>query len=142
MSPIPGSIHRRPRSDSGAVRLWTWARTRRRPWTCPEVAEAAAITDRRTREIVRALHEARLLDCVRESEVVGQHGQEAAEWELSAAGRAMLAPPVLIVDGEAGRIVGIRAAVNGDGTAKLRRAVERSGLSTRAAARAMGVHDS
>lgn len=138
---VTGSIHRRPRSDSGAVRLWAWARTRRGSWTCAEAAEAATITPRRAREIVRALHAAGLLDCIRETETAGQVGQVPAEWAMSAGGRAIDGAPVLIVDGASGRITGIRAAVNGDGTDKLRRAIERSKLSTREAARQLQVNN-
>lgn len=145
MAPTKGSIHRRPRSDSGAARIWDWARGKRGPWTSADAAEACEISPRRCRAIVAAMHDAGLLDCERESELaqgsVGMGGQQAAEWSLSVAGRALAAPPVLIVDRETGAITGIRAAANGDGTAKLRRHVERSGLTGRAAARALGVND-
>jgi len=141
MSPTPGSIHRRPRSDSGAARLWQWARTRRGPWTTLEAAEAAELTARRTRAIVAALGDAGLLDRIKESELEGDAGQQAAEWEMSAAGRALAAPPVLIVDGQVGIITGVRAAANGDGTEKLRKAIARSKLSIRAAAKQLQVNE-
>jgi len=50
--------------------------------------------------------------------------------------------PVLIVDGVTGAITGIRAPADSDGAAKLRRHVERCGLSTRAAAKALQGNDS
>lgn len=140
MSPIPGSIHRRPRSDSGAVRLWAWARARRRPWTCPEAAEQCRISSGRCRAIVRAMHDTGLLDQVRGSELVGGLGQGAAEWRLSAEGRAARQPPVLVVDGERGIIVGTRPAGDGRGNALLRQAVDASGLTRPAAAARLGVH--
>jgi hypothetical protein len=142
MSPSKGSVHRRARSDSGAVRLWDWARGRRGSWTCAAAAEAADITSRRAREIVRALHAAELVECIRETETLGGgQGQSAAEWAMSAAGRAVKGAPVLIVDGKSGRIVGVRAATDGDGAVPLRRAVERSKLPLREAARRLKVND-
>lgn len=138
MAPYRGAIHRRPRSDSGAARLWQWARTRRAPWLVAEAAEAAGITARRARAIVTALGEAGYLDCTRLSDAIG----EAAEWRLSEAGRALAGPPILVIDGATGLVTGARAApVGSDGNAMLQRAVRRSGLSGRAAAAALGVND-
>jgi predicted ArsR family transcriptional regulator len=110
MSPTKGSIHRKPRSDSGAARLWQWARERRGPWTCAEAAEACEISPRRCRAIVAALHAGGVLDCERESETVGGVGNTPAEWSLSAEGRALAMAPVMVVDGRSGLITGIRAA--------------------------------
>jgi hypothetical protein len=87
--------------------LWPWARSRRAPWTTLDAAAAAALSPRRTRAIVAALHAAGLLDCVREAELAGQDGQTAAEWTVSEAGRQVLAP-ILIVNGETRAIIGIR----------------------------------
>jgi hypothetical protein len=139
MAPTRGSIHARARCDSGVARLWQWARTRRAPWTCLDAADAAAISSRRMRAIVGALAAAGLVDCVRESEL-DNNGQKAAEWTLSVTGTAMREPPILIVTD--GAIVGVRMPGDDSGTAMLRRALARSGLSTRAAARRLGVSDS
>ena len=103
MSPRPGSIHTRPRADSGAARLWQWARERRGAWTTLAAMEACSISPRRCRAIVAALHAAGIL------EAQATHaGNQAAEWELSAAGRALTAAPILIVDARAGLITGVR----------------------------------
>lgn len=137
MAPYKGSIHRRARSDSGAARLWHWARTRRRPWTVDMAAAAAEISDRRGRAIVRALYEADLLDCLQERELTDQ-GWAPAEWTVSEYGRAVTSAPIMIA--EEGIITGLRIAAD-DGVGQLRQAVERSGLSVRAAARQLGVND-
>jgi hypothetical protein len=83
------------------------------------------------------MHAAGLLDQIRESELATgwDGGQEPAEWRLSAVGRALADPPILIVDSTTGQIIGVRPAGDGRGTAMLRRALEASGLSTRAAAK-------
>ncbi|MCC6775657.1 MAG: hypothetical protein IT537_03315 [Hyphomicrobiales bacterium] len=140
MSPTPGTIHRRARRDSGAARLWQWARRRRSPWTCPQAAEAADITQRRAREIVAALAAAGLVDQAREAELTID-GNQAAEWRLSEAARAVALAPVLVVDGTTGRIVGVRLTGDGSGTDRLRRAIERSGLSIRQAAIQLDIHE-
>lgn len=113
MSPGKGSTHSRARSDSGAARLWQWARERRGPWTCPEAVEACAISPRRCRAIVAALYAAGVLDQVSESEV-SDRGQAPATWRLSAAGRALAAPPIMVVDWVAGLITGVRAGAATD----------------------------
>lgn len=136
MPPTPGSIHRRPRHDSGAARIWAWARRQRRTWTAHEAAAACAVASRRARAIVAAMAAAGLLE--QTAEVArGEGGQlTPAGWRLSAAGRALPVPPVLIIDGETGSIVGVRV-YDGSGNAELRRLIEETGLSTRAAARAL-----
>lgn len=141
MPPYLGSIHRRPRSDSGAARLWDWAHRRRKPWSAETGADAAKISARRCREIVRALVDAGLIDIVSEATSIGE-GREAATYALSAAGRGVRSAPVMIVDAEAGRIVGVRpGTLAAPANVRLRAAVEASGLSARAAARALGLND-
>jgi len=142
MPPVPGSIHRRPRSDSTAARLWTWARTRRAPWTCADALGAIGGSARRIRGIVAALHQAGILDQISASELTGPGGRAPAEWVLSDVGRALAAPPILITDAAAGTITGVRAAIDGIGTEQLREAISRSGLSGVAAATALGVRAS
>lgn len=138
MPPTPGAIHRAPRSDSGAARLWQWARSRQQPWTCPEAAEACGVAAGRCRHIVAAFYQAGIVDRVAEQYRDAGGALRAAEWTLSAAGRKLAAPPVLITD--AGRIVGVRVADLG-GTDILRRAIERSGLGIMAAAEALQIHN-
>lgn len=139
MAPYKGSIHRRARSDSGAARLWHWARTRRRPWTVDMAAAAAEISDRRARAIVRALYEADLLDCLHERELTDQ-GWAPAEWTVSEYGRTIGVAPVMVSSD--GIITGLRiSTTDGAGVGQLRQALERSGLSVRAAARQLGVND-
>lgn len=140
MAPYRGAIHRRPRSDSGAVRIWEWARSRRGSWTISEAVETTDVSRRRCQAIVTAMHGAGLVDQVRESEL-SSDGQTPAEWRLSPAGRAMQAGPIMIVDPDTGLITGCRPAPSGDGNAKLRRAVELAGMSGRGAARVLGISD-
>jgi hypothetical protein len=109
MSPRRGDIHRRARKDSGAARLWAWARGRRASWTCPDAAASCEVSPRRTRMIVAAMYEAALLLRVREYEM-GQQGAEPAEWQMSARGRKLTAAPIMVVDGKTGLIAGVRAA--------------------------------
>ncbi|HEY7302165.1 MAG TPA: hypothetical protein VH684_30090 [Xanthobacteraceae bacterium] len=136
MSPRPGSIHRRPRRDSGAARLWAWARARRGVWTARDAAAAAGLSRGRARAIVRALARAGYLDCVRESEISGPGaGQAPAEWVMSEDGRALASPPVLIVDRKSGNIVGVRASGDGIEAEKLKRAIARAKLPIEEAAR-------
>src|ERR1700693_6289025 len=97
MPPAIGSIHARPRFDSGAAELWQWARQRRGSWTCPEATAACGVSSRRCRAIVAALHRAGYLDLVGESENTYQ-GRMAASWRLSRAGRALSGPPVMVSD--------------------------------------------
>jgi hypothetical protein len=59
---------------------------------------------------------------------------EPAEWVIADAARE-LGPPILTVDGERGLIAGIR---HDAANAQLASAIEASGLSVRAAARALG----
>lgn len=137
MSPHRGSIHRQPRSDSGAVRLWQWARSRRAPWTCIDAAEAADISERRARTIITALHESGLVDCDRASEL-GHDGQQPATWMLSRAGRDLDDPPIMISNGR-GIYIGARTA-DGDGNDTLRRILERADIATRDAARKLQIN--
>lgn len=109
MAPTKGSFHRRARRDSGAARIWAWARAKRGPWTSAEAADECAVSARRCRAILKAMSEAGILDQQKESEV-SAGGQQAAEWALSADGRALSAAPVMIVDGRTGLITGVRAA--------------------------------
>lgn len=103
--------YRKPtaRRDSGAARLWQWARQRRSPWTADQAATANAISRRRCRMIVQALAAAGIVDCVQEyASIGGAHGWQPAEWRLTAAGRKLTAAPIMITDARAGYIVGIR----------------------------------
>lgn len=68
-----------------------------------DAADALALSPRRSRAIVAAFHAAGLLVRVRPWEGLGD---EPAEWRISAAGRRLARPPVLIV--QAGQITGIR----------------------------------
>ena len=54
-----------------------------------------------------ALHAAGVLVQVQEAQAT-RAGNQAAEWELSAAGRALTTAPILIVDARAGLITGVR----------------------------------
>lgn len=142
MPPKLGDIHRRPRSDSGVVRLWEWARGKRGSWTAAEAAEAAEIAPRRARAIIKALCDAGYIDLTAEAESIGgPDGATPAEYRFSAAARDLPGAPVLIVDGESGTITGVRAPADGDGNARLRAAVDASGLSGRAAAAALGLNE-
>jgi hypothetical protein len=124
------------------VRLWDWARARRGAWTAAEAAEAAEITPRRSRAIVKALADAGLVELVDPTEPLGHRaGAAPARYRLSPEGRAHAGAPVLIVDGESGVITGVRAPADGAGNARLCAAVRDAGLSGRAAARALGVNE-
>lgn len=108
MPPYVGLRHRRPRADSGAVRIWRWARRQRGTWTVSDAADAVTVAPRTARKAIAALGEAGLLD------QVDQPGQDAggifraAQWRISARGRAARGVPILTVDGATGRITGVR----------------------------------
>lgn len=104
MPPYVGLLRSRPRRDSSVVRLWSWARRRRRPWTVDEAAAAIAASPRRLRANVAALYEAGLIEQVRPRQREGG-AWTAAEWRLpDDAGP----PPVLVVDGARGLMIGAR----------------------------------
>lgn len=108
MAPRRGSIHQRPRRDSGAVILWRWLRSRRSAWTVGEAAEASGLSPRRSREIVAALYRAGLIDQVAEQSLGDAGRFSPAEYRVSAAGRTAAGDPVLVVNGATGRVVGVR----------------------------------
>jgi len=114
MPPTLGSIHLRPRLDSGAAALWQWARRRRGPWTCPDAADACGISASRCRRIVAAMQEAGYLDKVGSSAPAAPDhrgrriGANPNGWRLSAAGRALRGAPIMITDAATGEIVGFR----------------------------------
>jgi hypothetical protein len=116
MPPTLGSVHLRPRLDSGAAALWQWARRRRGPWTCPDAADACGISASRCRRIVAAMQEAGYLDKVESAAPAAPDhrgrriGATPNEWRLSAAGRELRGAPVMITDATNGTIVGFRPA--------------------------------
>ena len=109
MPPSPGSVHLRPRLDSGAAELWQWARQRRGAWTCQDASAACGISASRCRAIVLAMHRAGYIDQVEASEL-SNNGRTPATWRLSPAGRALRGAPVMITDALNGTIVGFRPA--------------------------------
>lgn len=139
MPPKLGDTHRRPRSDSGAVRLWAWARACRGSWTAAAAAEAAGITARRARAIVAALREAGLVAQTSAAVSLGAEGAAPAEYRLTDEGRALAGAPIMII--EDGAIRGVRLPAEGAGNARLVAAVAAAGISQRAAAAALGVHE-
>jgi len=114
MPPTLGSVHLRPRLDSGAAELWQWARRRRGPWTCRDAADACGISASRCRRIVAAMHGAGYLDKVESAAPAAPDhrgrriGATANEWRLSPAGRELNGAPVMITDATNGTIVGFR----------------------------------
>lgn len=111
MPPILGSIHRVARSDSGAARLWTWARKRKKPWSADDAASACDISRRRCRAIVAALRDAGLIEMVDERENPGHRlGETARTWQMTDASRGIESAPVMIVDRDRGVITGVRVA--------------------------------
>ncbi len=136
MAPQPGSIHRTARSDSGAARLWKWARSKRSPWTTLDAADAAEIAPSRARGIVAALHAAGLVECTTNA-APSQAGMVAAEYRLSPTGRETIDAPVMIVSD--GLLVGARFRDEA-GNVILRARVERSGLTGREVARQLGIN--
>lgn len=141
MSPRPNSIHRRPRSDSGAARLFAWARARRGAWTAAEAGDESEISADRAKAIVRALVTAGYAEIADASRSLGGAlGATPATYRLTPEGRSLAGPPTLIVDGASGNIVGVRAPGDGSGNALLRARIEASGLSTTAAAKALGLN--
>jgi len=107
MSPLSGSIHRKPRRDSGAARLWDWACVRDGSWTAEEAATVCSISIRHARKIVRGLHLSGWLDCT-QSPVHGDVvGQLPALWIITDIGRR-LGPPIMVETGT-GNYIGVRS---------------------------------
>lgn len=110
-----GSQHRRPRSDSAAVRLWRWARERAElavpsgssgQWAAADAAAACTITERRCRAILGGMERAGMVE--RDPGLsMGKYGREPDMWRLTELGRNMQSPPILTVDSRDG-IVGVR----------------------------------
>src|SRR4029453_6994158 len=107
MAPHKGLLPSRPRSDSGAVRLWQWSRRRRRPWTIAEAASSVDLSLRRTREIVAAMQSARLLRrlSIRKADSSGRF--VPAKWITIDARRA-IATIIITSDKLRGRIIDVR----------------------------------
>ena len=139
MPPYIGSIHRRPRSDSGAARLWAWARRKRSAWTIAAAAEAAQIEPRTARKIVAALVEEGLIDTIVERGSAGKDGWTPAEFAMTEAGRKIDSPPILVMAGQSGVVAGVRI-IRDPANDRLRQSIEASGLATSAAACALGLN--
>ena len=100
MAPKPGDIHRRPRHDSRAVHLWIWIKGRKRPWSVPFAASATAISERRAREIIAALHRLGIVKRVRPA----RGTSHPAEFMIR---RVVPGAPILTI-GRGQRVAGVR----------------------------------
>jgi hypothetical protein len=135
MPPVPGTIHRVPRRDSGAARMWRWAAGRRKPWSTIDLGEAVGGSPRRIRAIVAGWREAGLVEELRPAEKQPDGSQGAALYRVADAHHGA-PPPVMVV--RDGSIVGARqgspAAVE-----KLKATIAALGMSVRAAAIALDI---
>jgi hypothetical protein len=136
MPPTPGTIHRRPRRDSGAARMWEWARHRRRAWSIAELAEAVGgCGDGRGREIVRAWRDAGLVDQVSERERLPDGTWSPALYRVPTTHRDRPAP--VMPRAEAGGLLTRQGAP--EATVRLRSMLDTIGMSTSEAARALDI---
>lgn len=107
MSPRKGTTHSAARSDSGAARLWAWARRKRRAWTADEAAAAADIHPNRCRATVKALKDAGLLVEVEARKSLGRGaGSTKPTYRLTPEAEAIDTAPILTMRN--GAIIGVR----------------------------------
>jgi DNA-binding Lrp family transcriptional regulator len=140
-------LHRQPRPDSSAVRIVELLRDRSdQAFTVTELSERLGLGKRRTRLVVKALVRAGYLEA---SSDVGLSGEWqggvrlGVKWHITQFG-CDSPLPVLVVDNERGRLLGVRTAAdpNDDGGNQyIRETYERSGMSVRGLARLIGISE-
>jgi len=107
MPPRQGDTHRAPRSDSGVVRLWIWARRKKLAWTADEAAEGAKMSRSRCRATVKALKDAGLVIEVDARESLGHRdGWSAPTYRLAPHAEGIDTRPIMTMRN--GQIVGVR----------------------------------